>query len=75
MAGVKLTTLKLTLIQKGITQREISASTRIPEGKLSHFIHGRLSISPEERALVCNVLKIKDEVLFKELYDKDPVTL
>ena len=69
MEGIKLLTLKLELIKANKTQREISASTRIPEGKLSHFINGRLNISKEERKAICNAMKMKDEVLFKELYD------
>jgi len=68
MEGIKLNTLKFLIIKSGKNQRDISMLAKIPEGRFSHIITGRLTIKDEERKKLCKILEVNDEILFKELY-------
>lgn len=66
--AVKLNTLKYIISQNNMTQRKVSLATGIPEGRLSHVVTGRLCIKEEEKNLLCELFKMSEEELFKELY-------
>ena len=68
MERIILITLKLAMIKKNITQRDVGMRALIPESKFSAIINGRVPISSNERKALCQILHKEDKELFKELY-------
>jgi len=55
--------LKGIIFSLGKNQRSVGVAAKIPEGKLSDFINGRLELTPKERKSLARVLKINEAEL------------
>jgi plasmid maintenance system antidote protein VapI len=55
--------LKGLICSMGKNQRSVSVAAKIPESRLSHFINGRLELTPKERKSLAKVLKINEAEL------------
>jgi transcriptional regulator with XRE-family HTH domain len=60
--------LKAAILQRGLSQRETSKLSDIPENRLSTIINGWVNPTPLERARLAAVLRQDEAVLF------DPTT-
>jgi len=52
--------LKGLIFEMGKNQRQVSVAAKIPESRLSHFLNGRLDLTPKERKSLARVLKINE---------------
>jgi DNA-binding Xre family transcriptional regulator len=56
--------LKVVLMEKGISQRELSFATKIPEDQISTAIrHGKST--PQMRKKICRFLKMTESEVFE----------
>ena len=55
--------LKGLIFGLGKNQRQVSVAAKIPESRLSHFLNGRLDLTPKERKALARVLKINEAEL------------
>jgi predicted XRE-type DNA-binding protein len=62
----KLIQLKMAIYASGMTQRQVSAKTHIPETKLSDIIRGKARASDREKQLLSVVLVRPASELFRE---------
>ena len=56
--------LKAAILQRGLSQRETSKLSDIPENRLSTIIRGWVDPTPHERARLSSLLKQDEAVLF-----------
>lgn len=70
MRKAKLISLKMAMLERGVTQREVGMNAGIPEAKFSAIINGRLNLTNEDRKKLCQILQKSDAELFKELYEE-----
>ena len=56
--------IKAALLQRGLSQRELSKLGDIPENRLSTLINGWRTPSPDERRRLSTVLRTPEAVLF-----------
>jgi transcriptional regulator with XRE-family HTH domain len=62
----RLVNLKIELLKRGLTQRELSKVTNINEGVLSLIIRGRCIPTNAEKVLISDALKKPVSELFAE---------
>jgi len=55
--------LKGLIFEMGKNQRQVSVAAKIPEARLSHFLNGRVDLTPKERKTLARVLKINEAEL------------
>ena len=58
--------LKKVLIDKGITQRELSKSVGMPEWKISMVTNGKLNIYLDEQIRLANALQVNRTDIFED---------
>jgi transcriptional regulator with XRE-family HTH domain len=56
--------LKAAILQRGLSQRELSKLSAIAENRLSTIIRGWTNPRPDERAAIARVLHQSESVLF-----------
>ena len=60
----KLTPLKLTILERGLTQREISRRSGLDEGRMSLACNGHLILDPIQQAQVAQALEMPVSEIF-----------
>lgn len=63
----RLTTLKLKLLEKGVTQRSVAKAAGINEGLLSLISNGRYLPDAVQRKKIASVVNVPERELFQEL--------
>ena len=58
--------LKGAILQRGLSQRELSRLSNVPESRLSALVNGWADPSPTERQKLASVLHQSDNVLFDD---------
>lgn len=58
--------LKITLYEKGLTQRELARKSGIPEGYISRYISGRFNLSDREKESIARVVGVDPRLVFPE---------
>jgi len=56
--------LKKILFESGLSQRQLSRKTGIPESYLSMYVQGRMLLRREEKELIAGVLNLRVDELF-----------
>jgi plasmid maintenance system antidote protein VapI len=56
--------LKAAILQRGLSQRETSRLSSVPENRLSSIINGWAAATSEEKRKLATVLKVSEDVLF-----------
>jgi hypothetical protein len=62
--GGMLFGLKGAIIRRGLSQRETSRLSSVPENRLSSIIRGWTTATPEERSKLAAVLRQPEDILF-----------
>lgn len=58
--------LKIAILERDITQREVARISGIPEVRLSNFVCGRQEATGDERKVLARVLHKSESALFVE---------
>ena len=58
--------LKVALFDKGLSQRELSKRTHIPEAYISRAINGSFNLTPQKRMKIAEILDKSVSELFLE---------
>jgi transcriptional regulator with XRE-family HTH domain len=56
--------LKGAILQRGLSQRELSRLSNVPESRLSSLVNGWTNPTPEERRKLTTVLRQPENILF-----------
>jgi transcriptional regulator with XRE-family HTH domain len=57
--------LKVAILASGMTQRDLSVKSRVPEVRLSAIVRGRAEPSEDEQAAIREALNSTDRELFQ----------
>lgn len=64
MIQAKKMPIKISMIHKGMNQKDLASKIKISESALSNFLNGKYSISPSKANLICVVLNKEFNELF-----------
>lgn len=62
----RITPLKLTLIERGITQRRLAEETGMNPGIISWIANGRLNPDDSQKARIATALQTDEQELFSK---------